>query len=188
MFFLITHIFIGKYYPNLVTQFIIGCVCYVVSFLILRDIISVEIYEQYKYYGMALIGIDTAYLVYKGKSCQNINMQSHPQIESPKEKSANIPTTESVKTIKTITDTKPAGTNIPSISVINTTGVSGAANSNHTAPSITLSSEIDDYKVVHDPEVSIAEDSIFLASENKDKKWNDDNENRDEISLVSLSQ
>jgi hypothetical protein len=56
---------IYKYYPSMLTQFIIGCTCYVISFFIIKDIISLSIYEKYKYHIMALLMIDTSFLLYK---------------------------------------------------------------------------------------------------------------------------
>lgn len=168
MFFLIAHIFIGKYYPNVITQFIIGCICYVISFLIVRDIISIETYEQYKYYGLAMISIDTAYLVYTGKS-QN-----------------------SKKTVKSIIEHK--------IPIVNTTQntIDVTSTKSNSAPTVTLSSEINDYRVKlfdsenitshhssgeksisknsNDSVISLENDSIFLASNDKN-----------EISLSTLS-
>lgn len=168
-----THIFIGKHYPNIVTQFIIGCICYIVSFLIIRDIISIETYEQYKYYGLSLISIDTAYLVYVGKT-ENKKIEI-PTIQQQK------PTIDLTQKNTDITSTKSNGIS-----------------------TITLSSEINDYKVKlfdseklpqqnkhlseektpkkshnkisNELEISLADDSIFLASDNKN-----------EISLSSLS-
>ena len=67
MFFLITNISIGKYYPNIVTQFIFGIVCYSVVLFILKDFISVEIYEEYKYYAGIAIIVDTTFLLYQYK-------------------------------------------------------------------------------------------------------------------------
>ena len=173
MFFLITHIFIGKYYPNVVTQFIIGCICYVVSFLIISDVISHETYEQYKYYGLSLIGIDTAYLIYIGKTQKSNNTI--------------------VQTIQPKTLTRTV-----SQTTTNTTTSNNVSN-------ISLSSEINDYKIklfdtenIHEksksldkdessnknsqnnksnePDISIGDDSLFLGSDNKN-----------EISLSSLS-
>ena len=71
MFFLITNIVIGKYYPNLFTQFVVGFVCYLFAFFILKDFISPDTYQMYKYYILFLIGIDAIFLVYRAKS-QNI--------------------------------------------------------------------------------------------------------------------
>jgi len=93
MFFLTTNILIGKYYPNLFTQFIIGCACYILSFLIIKDIITLDNYKQYKYHVLCLIVIDTSYLIYltnRKRHVQNINTQ-YEKIE-PNQKLENIST------------------------------------------------------------------------------------------------
>lgn len=67
MFFLLTNISIGKYYPDIMTQFILGVVCYAIVFFILKDFITVKNYEAYKYYLGTAIIIDTTFLLYQYK-------------------------------------------------------------------------------------------------------------------------
>lgn len=67
MFFLLTNISIGKYYPDIMTQFILGVVCYAIVFFILKDFITVKNYEAYKYYLGTAIVIDTTFLLYQYK-------------------------------------------------------------------------------------------------------------------------
>ena len=67
MFFSITSILIGKYYPSLITQFIIGCSCYILSFFIIKDVISNDCLDEYKYYILSLIIVDISFLVYNVK-------------------------------------------------------------------------------------------------------------------------
>jgi hypothetical protein len=67
MFFLITNISIGRCYPNIWTQFVFGAVCYAISFFILKDFISAETYEKYKYYLGIIVIVDTSFLVYQYK-------------------------------------------------------------------------------------------------------------------------
>lgn len=57
----------GKYYANLLTQFIIGCSCYILAFFIIKDIIGGTCFDEYKYYIMLLIAIDTCFIIYKAK-------------------------------------------------------------------------------------------------------------------------
>lgn len=71
MFFLITHIITSKYYPSLLTQFIIGCSFYTVSFFILKDILTPEMINKYKYYVISLFAIDISYIYLKSKSGDN---------------------------------------------------------------------------------------------------------------------
>lgn len=80
MFFLTTHILIGKYYPNLLTQFIIGCTFYIVSFFIIKDVISDDCFDQYKYYIISLISADALFMLYKIKSYRD--NQKHNKSES----------------------------------------------------------------------------------------------------------
>lgn len=64
MFFLITHATFDKFYPSKFTQFVIGIIFYFVSFMILREIIDGDIYEEYKFHLVSLLIIDASYLVY----------------------------------------------------------------------------------------------------------------------------
>ena len=68
MFFLGTYILIDKYYPNLLIQFIVGCVCYIFAFFIIKDMISEDFFEEYKCYIVSLITIDAIFMIYKIKS------------------------------------------------------------------------------------------------------------------------
>ena len=74
MFFLITNIAIGKYYSKFFTQFIIGCVCYILAFFILKDFIASGTYQKYKCHIFFLVAIDAAFLVYRSKS-QNVKTE-----------------------------------------------------------------------------------------------------------------
>ena len=67
MFFLMVHFVIDKYYPQIFTQFIIGIVCYIITFLILSEFTSYNTYLEYKYHLCSLVGIDLAYLIYVAK-------------------------------------------------------------------------------------------------------------------------
>ena len=134
MFFLVTHILIGKYYPNLITQFIIGCSFYVISFLIIKDILTGCNYNQYKYYALALIVIDASFLIFKTKS----------KIDSQKPKEATEAFDFIKKTDNTTSDLK--------------TG---------TIQSVSLSSEINDYRITHDLSLSDDVSSIFSNTEEK---------------------
>ena len=138
MFFLITHIIIGKYYPSLFTQFIIGCSCYVLSFLILKDMISSETFDQYKYYAVSLVAVDTAFMVYKAqsKSTSKHTINQDEIIESDK------------KPENTSTDLRT-----------------------NSLPSVTLSSEINDYKITHDLSTSDENNyDLFSTSDEKSDK------------------
>lgn len=92
MFFIITNIIIGKCYPNIMTQVIIGTICYVISFFILKDIIPPTIIENYKYWIYVLIFIDVCFLAYLYK----YHSVTKPVVES-------IESMESIKSIKSMT-------------------------------------------------------------------------------------
>lgn len=123
MFFLLTNISIGKCYPNIMTQFSIGIVCYAIIFFILKDFVTDKQYQKYKYYlGIAIV-MDTAFLVYQYKY-------------NSMEENEEINNTIDVKNI--VTDIKPA----PAI-LTNTKNKSQTT----TEMDISFSSNIEDFKV-----------------------------------------
>ena len=155
MFFLITHILIGKYYPSLVTQFIIGCTCYILSFFIIKDIIDEESFNECKYYVLSLIIADVIFIVYKTKSRINISaIKQFPNHIVKENKVENF-----------TTDLKTGSTH-----------------------SVTLSSEINDFKITHDLSITDPNDenSMFSTSDNEPKiKDKIEIKNRLEISKES---
>ncbi len=136
MFFLITNIVIGKYYPSLVTQLIIGCACYALSFFIIKDVMDSESFNEYKYYILSLIAADIIFITYKAKKC--INTKTTNQTFSNISKENKIDTTTSE--LKT--------------------------GSMH---SVTLSSEINDFRISHDLSVSDPNDENSMFSTSDDK-------------------
>lgn len=67
MIFLMTHITANKYYPLLLIQFIIGCALYILAFVIVKNIISDNQFDEYKFYICILIVIDALFMIYKIK-------------------------------------------------------------------------------------------------------------------------
>lgn len=136
MFFLITNIVIGKYYPNLVTQIIIGCTCYVLSFFIIKDVIDNESFNEYKYYILSLIAADFVFIAYKAKNCVNAN------------------------------STKQFHQNIMKENKIDNTTSEQKTGSMY---SVSLSSEINDFRITHDLSFSESneENSMFSSSNEK---------------------
>lgn len=67
MIYLFTHIVIGKYYSNFLTQFIIGTVTYIVLYLMSREFVNSETFVENKYYLYSLIIIDLSFLLYRSK-------------------------------------------------------------------------------------------------------------------------
>lgn len=67
MFFLVTYLLISKYYPNMITQLIIGCSCYILSFFVIRDFLSSGFFEHYKYYIMTIFAADVSFFALKYK-------------------------------------------------------------------------------------------------------------------------
>lgn len=56
---MITNYIIGKYYPNLFTQFIIGCVLYIIFFFIVRDLTCDDtFYKDYQVFITAFVSVD----------------------------------------------------------------------------------------------------------------------------------
>lgn len=145
MFFLITHILIGKYYPSLFTQFIIGCTFYVLSILIIKDIFSGNCYEEYKYQALFLVAIDASFLLYKAKT-----------------------TIHSKKTNKSPQFTEKE----TSIEQLSTDLKSGSIQS------VTLSSEINDFKITH---------SISLESEEKNSMFSTSDGKSDNMDIQTVS-
>ncbi len=153
MFFLITHLLIGKYYPSVITQFIIGCTCYILIFFIIKDIINSDCIKQYKYYALSLIAVDASFIVYKTKcqmdSTKPIQPYQSVQLEN--------------KTENTSTDLKTGSIH-----------------------SVTLSSELNDFRITHDLSLSdgdINNNSMFSTSDEKsfqksDEKSDEKSENK----------
>ncbi len=96
MFFLVTNIIIGKYYPSIITQFIFGIVCYSASFFILRDIITDNLYEEYKYCLGSLIMVDSLFILYQYKyNSVKKNIEENDK-QDPSPKNVVMNTTEPV--------------------------------------------------------------------------------------------
>lgn len=142
MFFLLTHIFIGKHYPKLLTQFIVGCILYIISITLLLDITNKVLYDNYKYYIYGLICIDTIYFIYVNKNTNKNNEQNTETILSEKQKNS-----ESEKK-KSESD-----------------GISHSQNKSKISESILISSsDINDYKIEHIANTSDNSESIFVSS------------------------
>ena len=100
MFFLTTQVLIGKYYQNVFTQFIIGCTFYMLTFLIIKDIISNNSFNEHKYYILILIIIDASYMIYKIKSYRD--NQKRAQLETLPY--TNKPNNQTIADVKKIND------------------------------------------------------------------------------------
>ena len=85
MFFLISNITIGKCYPSFMVQFITGIIFYVVTLLVLQEIVGYSVLVEYKAHICSLLVIDLAYLIYVVKFCIHDNITL-----SPEEKSVQI--------------------------------------------------------------------------------------------------
>lgn len=143
MFFLITNIFIDKYYPSIITQFVIGCVFYILLFFIIKDIISVDYINNYKYYALILVIVDFIFIIYKAKtSYDNIQVSS------------------------TFIDINPVNAK----SNISSKGNSG------TNTNTVLSSDKDDFKIVHDLSLSSDFDNSMFSTSNTTDKSTDNSD------------
>jgi hypothetical protein len=96
MFFLTTNVFIGKYYPSLLTQLIIGCTFYVTTFFIFKDIMSDDHIDDSKYYILILVILDASFLIYKIKTYrdnqrrkQSVSLNQSSKINNDKNLSKN---------------------------------------------------------------------------------------------------
>lgn len=131
---------VGKYYPSILTQFIIGCTCYALSFFILKDLITSNTYDQYKYHILALIGIDSSFLLY---------YQIHSNKNSNRLVVTYEDTNKSNTKLETTTTTEPKSSSQQSIS---------------------LTSELNDIKITHDISFSGDESECSLFSTPKENK------------------
>jgi len=93
MFFLITHLIMEKYYPDIMSQFLVGSICYIFSYFILKDtIINID---QYKYYFLFVVVIDSLYLWKQQKNeSPSLNMEEPPKLVS--EEKELTPTEENI--------------------------------------------------------------------------------------------
>lgn len=148
MFFLITNLSIGKYYPNIMAQFIFGIVCYAIFFFIAKDFISNKTYETYKYYVMVLIVVDTSFLLYRYK------------YDSGK---------KSVETAYESTDTTTKFSNNETMTGETKTHLTTDAD-------ISFSSDIDDYRVFHDLSVENENDGPALPVSESETEVNTEKE------------
>jgi hypothetical protein len=81
-----TNMSIGKYYPNICTIFMVGCLLYVVSFFIIKDLLTDDGYQKYKSYIWSLIIIDFVYLIYIAKYANHNKKMSQIDISIPPSK------------------------------------------------------------------------------------------------------
>ena len=163
MFFLMTYILIGKYYPKITTQFVIGCVCYILSFFIINDMIESETSDKYKGHIISLIAIDAGFLLYRYKyekktpvvisDINNINDINHDSIQN------NVPIV-----IKPRNDNK-------------TTSIRDT----------TLSSEINDFRITHDSIFSETNELFSTSDFANDSELND-NDKLDDKNKLNLVQ
>lgn len=147
MIFLFTNLFIGKYYQNIYTQLVIAFVCYLLIFIIARDILSVCTYQSYRYYIYILVIFDISFIIYKIKK-----LMSNKYVPNNKDKI-------------TLSSEQSETIDLKSGSFENF--------SEKSLSDISLSSESNDYKISHDTN-SFELDGLFSSSsddkENSDKK------------------
>ena len=157
MFFLITNITIGKRFPRITTQFIIGCILYAISFFIIANIMKGDLFEQYKYYIFALVIIDALFLVYLAKV-------SNPVNDKVKE-----------------TNDKDDGTTDN-----NTTDTANVSHSNSLYSPTTIS-ETNDIKVTHDISSSGSDKYEIFSTSESDKEVDVKEEKKSKPEETSLS-
>jgi len=193
---------IDKYYPQFFTQFIIGVVCYIIVFLILSELVPTMTYTEYKYHLFSLIGIDLAYLVYVARFQKNFFPFNTTSVEPtpPKDQMVISPTLLNINNnldalrIECMSDKpeapvvkspKQSVTQSPKQSItqspkqsITQSPKQSVTQSETQSPtrSISFTSEINDFRITHDPslEDNETEDLIFSNSERVVSKSNGD--------------
>jgi len=75
MFYLITHIVIGKYYPSVLTQIAIGSSLYVLGYFLIRDLVDEETIAIYKPYILSLIAIDVLYIAHTAATIKRLDVK-----------------------------------------------------------------------------------------------------------------
>lgn len=143
MIYLLTHIIVNKHYNNFITQFIIGTIAYIVLYLLAREFINYETYEEHKYYLYSLITIDISFLLYRSKITKKYFKKD--------ELIANI----NLNNIDNVDNT------ILSISSVNN------ANNTNTQTDIEQILDASDYKIEHDINSAISLSCSIEESENK---------------------
>ena len=92
MFFLLSHILVGKYFPNFLTQLIIGCSFYIISLYIVRDILSKTNIDQLKYLALSAAIIDVTFIIFRRRKkfdsvpaelCDNFESNPNPNARDP---------------------------------------------------------------------------------------------------------
>lgn len=106
MFFLIANLIMEKHYPEFMTQIVVGSICYVFAYFILRDTINME---EYSSYFIFLAIIDTAYLVYQKKF--NTVSQEIPEYPIQTVQNLSIPMDETTQTDSAQTETMEVSDN-----------------------------------------------------------------------------
>lgn len=120
MFFLLTHTSINKYYPNPLIQIIVGCILYLITFFIIKDVFDAKssFYSKYKYYLLILITLDIVYIIYITKQIMDANQVDKNTFDK---------------------------------SLINKNRAVSTENRSTTYSDLTLNtSELDDFKIIHD--------------------------------------
>lgn len=184
MFFLITHLVIDKYYPQIFTQFIIGVVCYIIVFLVLSELVPTMTYTEYKYHLYSLIGIDLAYLVYVAKFQKTFfpfNTIGVPEPNSSSPTPLGEPTPLKSRMVSpTLTS---INNNLDALRLecisdkLEPSVVKSPKKSETQSPtrSISFTSEINDFRITHDPSLEDNEEGvIFSNSDRQVNKSSDD--------------
>lgn len=67
MYFMATNVLASKYYSSTLIQFLIGIICYFITFFVIRDIFTNNYGDEYKYSILIFLIIDTTFIIYKTK-------------------------------------------------------------------------------------------------------------------------
>ena len=173
MFFLITNITVGKYYHNFLTQFIIGCIFYIATFISfsVKGFVTIATYEKYKYHFLTLIIVDVLYLLYRYNTAHK-EMDIHSNGTKSDTKSIRFlsnPDIEESDKSNSIKRNDKTTENSDEVIVGKTTSMSSI-------DSLSFNSESNDFKVSHN----------LSSDENDANSLYSTSEEKPEIDLTSL--
>lgn len=102
MFFLLSSLFISKYYPNIIAQFAVGCFFYLIGLMIVNDFIKPKLLQKYRYHMIIIVLIDLAYLLYHNNNYKNEDkpIQKKIILEVKKQSLQDVPQSKEDDTLK----------------------------------------------------------------------------------------
>ena len=170
MFFIITSIFLNKKYPKIINQFIIACILYVITLIVIMNFSFGSNLNNYGYYAIALITVDILCFMYLKKIASKYTKTDKTEEiklnKKSKNKQENKKNNLKLNPIKgdILNILKSENTNINSNSNSNSNSIlnsNGSSTNKIFTPSL---SEINDIKIKHDLSASETNDIINMFS------------------------